>query len=564
MNATEVLRQAHQFFQLEQFAEVEQLLLPLLGEQPENVPALHLLGAAALAQAHAREAALVLQRALRIEPGNAAIAYKLGRAYYEQERYQDAYALYRQLIDGGQRHAEFYVAAASALQAMPDADGRRAQALHLIEQALQLQPQQAELWHRKTLLQEEMKQVPAALESLQRALQLDDQRALYWLDFGLLLHKQQRYEEALPYFDRALTLDSGAQAGADAWTSKATSLSRLRRYEEAIECYRLALKLNPDDVDAKVNLALSLLVLGRLQEAWPLYEWRWEGRSADPYRHADIQPWSGASSPQGKRILLWAEQGHGDTIQFCRYATQLAAQGAKVILEVPPSLHALMQSLAPEAGIEVVSNDAPPPAADFQLPLMSLPLIFDTDMESIPSATAYLQPSRHKREQWQPAAKLPAAGAASKRRRIGLVCSGNAGNQNDARRSIALQEFAPLFDKINDADFFLLQPDPRAADLAFLRTRTDIAWPGEQVIDFDDSAALIASMDLLISVDTAAAHLAGALGIPVWILLPWAPDWRWFLGRDDSPWYPAARLFRQTLAGEWGEVLAEVQNNLGN
>lgn len=549
MNSTETLRQAFQLFEQEHYAAVEPLLFGLLDQEPDNVQALHLLGSTAAAQGRYEEAAMALQRALRFAPEEVAIRYKLGRAFYELARYEDAFLIYRDLIESGVVRAEVFVAAAAALQALAPSGKNDAQALALLDDALQLQPNQADTWHRKALLQERRKQWQDAFESMQQALRLDRSQAAYWHDAGLALHAQDRYEDALRYYDEALLVD---HAYVDAHVSRGTALARLRQYDEAIDSYRRALRLQPDDVDAKVNQALSLLVLGKMQDAWPFYEWRWEGPKADPYRHEHIPAWNGGSSLHGKRLLLWAEQGQGDTIQFVRYVQQMVEAGANVVLEVQASLRALMASLPMAGRITLLSVGDPIPPVDVQLPLMSLPLICNTEMANIPAPVPYLHATPTQQAQW--GNRIDALSSPG-RLRIGLVCSGNAGNTNDVRRSIALERFAPLLDARSDTDFFVIQPDLRPADAAYLQVQPALQGLGDDIHDFSDTAAVLAQCDLLISVDTAAAHLAGAMGRPVWLALPFAPDWRWFLGRADSPWYPSAKLFRQSRAGEWDDVM---------
>ncbi|WP_288410846.1 tetratricopeptide repeat protein [uncultured Herbaspirillum sp.] len=556
MNATDTLRLALDRFDQEDYAAAEQLLFGLLQSHPQHKDALHLLGSVAAAQGRFEEAALAWQQALRlVEPSSEealALRYRLGRAFYEQGLYEDAFLLYRDLIEAGHERAEFFVAAAAALQGMSPSGKNDAQVLALLEEALRRNPDVPDTWHRKALLHERAGQWEAARHSIHQALRLDDQRAQYWLAAGLVEHALGSYQEALRYYDHALILDPEL---VDAHVSRGTTLARLREHEDAIDSYRRALRIDAGDADAHLNLALSLLALGRLQEALPLYEWRWEGRAADPYRHADIPAWNGGSSLAGKRILLWAEQGQGDTIQFSRYVQQIVEAGAEVVFELPASLLTLMQGLPVAQRIGLVVMGEALPAIDFQLPLMSLPLVCNTTMDTIPAPIPYLTVEASVRQQWEShiAALAPRVAGGL---RIGVVCSGNPGNVNDARRSMALAGFATLAKARTGLQFFVLQPDLRADDAQWLQ-QAGPQWHalGERIGDFADTAAALSCMDLVISVDTAAAHLAGALGLPVWIALPYAPDWRWFLQRHDSPWYPTARLFRQQQPGAWEGVM---------
>ncbi|MCI1005575.1 tetratricopeptide repeat protein [Herbaspirillum sp. C7C8] len=556
MNTTDTLRLALDHFHQDDYPAAERLLFSLLESHPRHADALQLLGSVVAAQGRFEEAALAWQQALPlVDPDSEqalALRYRLGRAFYEQGRHEDAFLLYRDLIEAGHERPEFFVAASAALLGMSPSGKNDLQALALLEEALQRNPDVPDTWHRKARLHERLRQWEAARQCLRQVLLRFDQRAQYWLDAGLIEHASGEYQEALRYYDQALILDPDL---VDAHVSRGTTLARLREHEEAIDSFCRALRMNAADADAHVNLALSLLVLGRLQEAWPLYEWRWEGRGADPYRHAAIPPWNGGSSLAGKRILLWAEQGQGDTIQFSRYVQQMVEAGAEVVLEIPESLFTLMQQLPLAARIELVASGSALPPVDYQLPLMSLPLVCNTTMDNIPAPVPYLNVHIALKAQWERhldglAPRVPG------QVRVGIVCSGNPGNLNDARRSIALARFAALEKAREGVSLFVIQPDLRPEDAQWLQ-QAGPQWHavGEGIRDFADTAAALSCMDLVISVDTAAAHLAGALGLPVWIALPYAADWRWFLQRHDSPWYPTARLFRQQRAGDWDEVM---------
>jgi hypothetical protein len=261
--------------------------------------------------------------------------------------------------------------------------------------------------------------------------------------------------------------------------------------------------------------------------------------------------WRGEEDLRGRTILVHAEQGLGDTIQFARYVPLLAQAGATVILEAPPALCSLLARLPGVAGI--MRRGEPLPGFDLHCPLLSLPLAFGTDAGSIPSAVPYLSAAPEQIARWRE--RLPVS---TTRRTIGLAWSGSAANPNDRRRSIPLADLAPLIAAAAGSRLVSLQKDMRSADAATLTTWPAIVPLGERLRDFDDTAALISCLDLVVTVDTAVAHVAGALGKPVFIMLPFAPDWRWLAEGDDTPWYPTARLFRQTQRGQWGDVVQRV------
>jgi tetratricopeptide (TPR) repeat protein len=364
-----------------------------------------------------------------------------------------------------------------------------------------------------------------------------------------------RLDEALASLDTALTLRPDY---VEALNSRGVVLKELRRLDEALASFERAVALEPDHADAHLNEALLRLLMGDFERGWPQNEWRWQDAAFGvPKPHVRLprrdftQPqWRGSEALYGKTILLHSEQGFGDTIQFCRYARMVATRGARVILEVEEPLRQLMSGVS---GVwYCAAKGETLPDFDLHCPLLSLPLAFGTRLETIPTATPYLRAGADERD-WE--ARLPPGD----RPRIGLAWSGNPHHRNDARRSIPLDALAPLFDF--DATFVSLQRDVREGDAAALEESRILDLGGE-LADFADTAALMSRLDLVITVDTSVAHLAGALGRRSWILLPFVPDWRWLIDRDDSPWYPTARLFRQADTREWPSVVARVREAL--
>jgi tetratricopeptide (TPR) repeat protein len=558
MNNNDAIAQAYLYFQHGQLEAAYAILQPLALLPTADFNLLHLGGAVAAGLQLHEQAIALYRRALALTPGELAVSYKLGRVLYESGNYQEALSLYLQLIAAGAQHADIFLAAALLLQDF----NRNEEALQAAGHALRLAPQNADAWHRHAVLMGRMQRPGDALQSMLQAVELAPAQSVYRFDLALLQYELHRNEEALASVDQVLAQEP---AFGDGWVCRAATLGRLRRYEESIVSAKKALSLRAGYADANMNLALTLLALGRFDEAWPLYESRWQGERADPQRHGSIERWPGVDVVAGKTVLLWAEQGLGDAIQFSRYAQQVAALGANVVLEVHAALKTLLQTLETEAdsgkptSIIVKAIGEELPAVDYQLPLMSLPQMFATRPDTIPSPQAYLRAGAHLRQHWAHFLEQGREGA--RPLRIGIVCSGNAGNHNDRRRSIPLEAFAPLLE-IPNAEFFLLQPELRRRDADWLQTTPALRWPGRELQTFDDTAALIANLDLVVGVDTAAVHLAGALGVPVWILLSHAADWRWLLERDDSPWYASARLFRQTTAGDWDTVMTRVRKEL--
>jgi tetratricopeptide (TPR) repeat protein len=339
---------------------------------------------------------------------------------------------------------------------------------------------------------------------------------------------------------------------AEALVNRGVTLQGLTQFDAALASYDQTIALRPDDADAHFFRGLSRLVTGDFARGWIDYQWRRKAPSARLTARDFPQPlWLGEDDIAGKTILLHSEQGFGDSIQFCRYVPLVAARGARVIVEVEEPLCELMAGLAGTA--QIIAKGDPLPDFDIQCPLPSLPLAFKTGIKTIPSSVPYLRARRQALERWG------ALLGTHRSPRIGLAWAGNAKHVRDRERSMALRDLLPLLEI--DARFVSLQKDLRTGDAEILK-RCNVCQVGQQFGDFSDTAALISQLDLVISVDTSVAHLAGALGKPVWILLTHAPDWRWLLDRDDSPWYPSARLFRQRETREWGSLTMRVREAL--
>jgi hypothetical protein len=307
----------------------------------------------------------------------------------------------------------------------------------------------------------------------------------------------------------------------------------------------------PDNAEAHWHLAGALLRRCDFDEGWREFEWRWRLRHSAPRRSFTQPEWDGGDL-QGRTILLYCEQGFGDVIQFIRYVPLVAKLGAPVIVPAPSQLARLLQSVP---GARIVTNDPLPPF-DLQLPLLSLPRVFNTGLQTIPAAIPYLHPDPLLVDQWKLKTSCPGNGM-----KVGLAWAGRATHPNDRNRSISLQRLSPLTE-INGPVFFSLHKGEPAAQATNPPAGMKLIDLMADVHDFADTAALIANLDLVITVDTAVAHLAGAMGKAVWVLLPFPSDWRWLLNRDDSPWYPTMRLFRQAQPGDWAAPILQIATAL--
>ena len=363
-------------------------------------------------------------------------------------------------------------------------------------------------------------------------------------------HRQGRLQEALAVYDRILSLEPEC---VEALSDRGFIQQELRRYSEALASYDKAISICPDYAEAQFNKSRLKLLLGQYAEGWSLYEWRWKVDKYKIYFKDFKQPlWLGDQPIAGRTILLHAEQGFGDVIQFVRYVAMVEELGARVLLGVHPVLISLMQSL--HGAFTLGTKLDALPAFELHCPLGSLPLAFKTEVDNIPTDIPYLFADPQRRDIWR--VRL----GNKVRPRVGLAWSGSAAHSNDRNRSMALRSLEPLL--CLNFEFHSLQQEIRAEDQAALAGFSEILCHESELLDFADTAALVAEMDLVISVDTSVAHLAGALGKAVWILLPYAPDYRWMIERSDSPWYPTARLFRQSTIGDWGGVIEAVCSEL--
>ena len=426
--------------------------------------------------------------------------------------------------------------------------GRLQEALESCEIAISHSAQNAEAWSNRGLILNAMRRHRDALESFDKALELSPRYVEAWSNRGIALHFLNRVEDAIASFDSAIALDS---AHAEAFCNKGISLVALNRVREALNCYDEALKIYPKSASAHFNKALALLVMGDFKQGWRLYEWRW--RMAHAHSPERTEPlWLGSESLADCTILLHGEQGMGDVIQMTRFAELVADRGAKVTLQVPDSLAGLLTT-APGV-TRVVQRNSESSGYDFRVPFMSLPLALHTRLETIPARVPYLRVSKERLALWTE--RL----GAKTLKRVGLVWSGDASHPNDHNRSIACRDL--IQDLPSEFSYFSLQRDVRIADLDYLAREPRVRFFGQQIKDFMDTAALCELMDIVLTVDTSVAHLSGALGRPTWILLPFAPDFRWLLDRVDCPWYPTVRLFRQERNGSWREPLLCVHREL--
>jgi len=493
------------------------------------------------------EAIKAFDRAVTLDNARADIWYRMGEILQLQKRMDEALLSFDQALKVKPDHRE----AANASGLLHFEAKRYEEALACFVKSSEIDPSQAGAFNFICRCQWPLRRYDDALASVRKAHELAPDDPEITRNVGLLLQGFSRHEEAMVWLEKALALRPDFP---QALNDRSTSLLALRRIDEAFADIDRTIALDPECPDYYWNRSLAHLLIGNFDDGWQGREW---GRKSTLVSFVDrgfVQPrWFGEAPIAGKTILLHSDEGFGDTIQFSRYVPMVAGLGARVVLELQPALYTLL------AGLEGVSrclrkNDELP---DFDLhcPLSGLPLAFKTRLETIPTAGSYLPPLPKARVmEWQD--RL----GPHDRPRVGLVWSGNPLHTNDRNRSTSLRQMSSIFD--DRARFYSLQKAPRPDDKAALSERSDIIDLTEHLTDFVETAALISHLDLVITVDTSVAHVAAALGRPTWILLPHTPDYRWLLDRDDSPWYPSVRLFRQDERRTYDSALARVREEL--
>ena len=475
----------------------------------------------------------VPQRAVSVEQLN---TQALG--LLQQGQFQAGADLLSQSLAQNPRQPEAYYNFGFALQQLGLLDS----AIQAYGQAVALTPTDADALLARGHVLATQQRFAEAANDFAKAVKLAPQNADAWNNYGNALLESAREPEAIEVYDKALALRPGF---AQALFNKGKALAALERYSEAGAVYEAALAINPQYEEAKWHLSWVKLVLGDFAAGWPLFESRWTVAAlGNQRRYGQLPQWLGQESIAGKSILLYNEQGLGDTLQFCRYVPVLQAMGAKVSLAVQKPLVSLLTDQWP--GVAVADAFADLSVFDLATPLMSLPLALGTTLATVPAAAPYIRVGQ------------PSTVEQRSRPRVGLVWSGSTLHKNDKNRSMRLESLAPLL--AQPVDWVCLQPEVREADAAWLAAHPAVSLERPTLNDFVETAQIIAGLDWVVTVDTSVAHLAGALGKPVWILLPTGCDYRWLLQRTDSPWYPTATLFRQSERGNWSGVIDDVRN----
>jgi len=561
--------------------EAEQIYVQVIAFAPQHADSLHMLGTIAGQSGRPQAAAKLIRQAIALNPNCAEAYNNLAVVLRDMGQLDDAIAAWRRAIvlKPGifQSHSnlgnalrekgevdEAIAACRQAIRLQPgDAkahnnlgialkeNGLLDEAIAAYQESIQLAPSVAEPYHNLGNALKEKGQFDEAITATRQAIALRRDFLQAWISLGNSLADQGLLDEATAAFEKAIELQPNYEK---AHSNVAATLNERGDLEKAIAAPRQDVDSNPDFAEAHLNLALTLLARGDFERGWQEHEWRLKCNHPHAARRVFAQPHWDGSPLAGRTILLHVEQGLGDTLQFVRYVPLVAQFGGRIIVECQPELQRLIQRM--HGGLQVIARGQPLPAFDVQSSLFSLPKIFKTTLASIPAAVPYLVPDTHLVDHWRKTRLVSTPGL-----KVGLVWVGNPAHKKDRFRSIPLDRLSPLA-QVPGVTYFNLQKEdtqrqPDRAPSALLPYPLLSAQH-----DFADTAAAISCTDLIITVDTSVAHLAGAMGHAVWILLPFSPDWRWLLGRADSPWYPSMRLFRQPALGDWDSVLAAVASAL--
>ncbi|MCD6393578.1 MAG: tetratricopeptide repeat protein [Planctomycetes bacterium] len=572
-DVSEILKAAIRNHQAGNLQEAEQLYGRVIEENPEHPLALHSLGIVAHQRGQNDVAVGLIAKAISSNPQIPQFRNTHGLVFEAIGRIDEAICSYEKAISLDPDYAEAYLNLAIALQSNGDfaaavekcnqitslfGDSAKAynlrgysleqqanfsEAIESYRQAIRLEPDFAEPYNHIGVIFNVQERYAEAAENCKKALELDPDYAEACNNLGVALNGLELYAEAMENYQKAISLDPGY---AEAWYNLANCLQNQNRCAESVEIYKKAIRIKPDYAKAHWNLSHSLLLTGEFSEGWAEYAWRRKPElKIMTYPHQYEQPYWDGSSFAGKRLLVHYEQGFGDNIQFARYLPLVKERGGTVILETRAPLYRLFEQL--DGVDEFVQARPDGKACDVRFDLHASPLdmpgLFETTLENIPCKIPYLYAEAAKTAYWRDRVD-------SGYFKVGLVWSGSESHGNNHNRSCPLRYFAALT-KIKGVKLYGLQKGPAARQVEELGADMAVIGLGEEFEDFADTAGAVENMDLVISVDTSVLHLAGAMGKATWALLQFAPDWRWMLKRQDSPWYPTMRLFRQDRPGDW-------------
>jgi len=534
-----LLQKSLEQLQAGNLALAEEIIREALISQPQHFDCLHILGVIKGMQGDPQESIKALTSACEIKKNDFGVQFNLAKAMMEVGNFEGSLIHHRKAISLNLNNPDCYVNYAKSLNEL----GRSVEALEMYEKALRINPSDFEIWLFKALILNESLRHQDALQAIDSSLKINPNFPPALFTKGVIFYDQDRFEDAIAQYEEALRLD---QNNPQFWLNKGLAHHELKQYEYALKAYGHAIDLKPDNADAQFADALSRLTLGDLEVGLKKFEARWFKTNPPEHLHPELPLLNNLDQIAGKTILVWEEEGFGDAIQFCRFIPKLVELNAKVIFETRPELFDLLGSLK---NISLITRGEHFENVDYQVPLQTLPLLFNTSVKTIPYTGRYLSVAGEQIKQWADRLDLK-----KDKLNIGVATFINPKHMDSpiAKKAMPLATLEPLLEMAN---IFVIQKSIPQSDMDFIEKHQEIVFLGDEIQDFSDSAAIIENMDFIITVDTSLAHVAGALEKPVFIVLPWSADWRWFLDPIKTPWYLSATLFRQQIAGNWSEPI---------
>lgn len=545
MDINKAIQLAFKHYQTGDLKQTERICKEILKKQPNNLDMLYFLGIVCYQRQKYDSSIKYIKKYLQFSPTNSDAYYNLGQAFYKNEQFDDAIKCYQKALKLNPNFIDACINLGNLFQKKGQLD----EAITYYHRAIEINPNLAGAYYNLGNILQEKEQIDEAIFAYQKAIELNPNYADAYHDLGYAFQCEGRLEEAIKNYQKALRINPNL---CDAYNNLGRVLQEQGHLDEAVTSYKTALQINLNFAEAHCNMSMVFLLLGNFKQGWKEYEWRWKLKNHSRYNFS--QPLWDGSDIAGRTIFLYAEQGFGDTIQFIRYTPLVAERGAEIIVECQKELKALLENVK-GVGMIIAREEQTPPF-DIHCPLLSLPLLLETTLETIPADIPYISVDPMVLQKWKE--KIHHDNSYFK---AGLVWSGNPKNTKLWYKSFPLDTFAPLAE-LKDITFFSLQKGKAAEQAKNPPAGMKLVDYTDEIQDFSDTAALIKNLDLVISVDTAVAHLAGALGKPVWTLLPFSPDWRWMLNREDSHWYPTMRLFRQPTPGDWKSVIVKISDEL--
>lgn len=543
-----------------------------------SADALYYLGSSFLSKTEYKKAEECLIRCLKVGGDFFEALHDLGTACAHLNKNDDALFYYRKALNYKTNSYQLYFNIARVLDDLKKFD----ESIDYYKKCLQLKPDFSEAWFNRAISLSQVKKYDESLFHYDKSIEINKNYVKAWINKGGTLHQMKRYHEAIACYEQAIKLNpNNAQAWSNkgvtlnnlgkhcdalqhhqkaielnpsfaaAWANAGLALNDLKQYKEAIDYYDTAIRLDQRMFNSYWNKSLTLLTLGRFDEGWDLYEYRWEKNDAENYKYSNIPALKSTKNLINKTVLVWCEQGFGDSLHFYRYISELQKTGAIVTFEVQKSLQKLMQA---NLSCNVIHKTSEENIYDFQIPLLSLPKLFGTRLETIPAIKPVITVATEDIKKW-----IDKLNLSKSKVNIGLAISGNTNQQTNTQRSIPLEKIQPL---CKHGNIFLIQNYLLSDDQKYLEEHPEINYLGNYLSDFTDTAEIVGCMDIIISTCTSLVHLAGSMNKKTFLMSRWAPDWRWLLDRDDSPWYPSVKIFRQQSIGNWDSVINQIEVDL--